>query len=334
MVNARWLALLLLAFGCRSTPSAVIEVTPVDENARPRVLCVVAHPDDEIAFAGTLYKTATYLGGVCDLAVITNGEGGFKYSTLAEKVYGLALTDEAIGRAHLPRIRQQELAAGCRWLGVRRIFFLGERDHRYTQDVNEVLGPDAEVWDLARVRAELDRILAAGDYDFLLTLAPTPMTHGHHQAAGILAVEAAERAALDHRPDVLCVRSSAPDEEIPFPAVHEDTPLDPEARFRFDRTQKFGHRGRLDYTIIANWAIAEHRSQGTMQLLAGRGGIEHYFLFRANPAGAQARARAWFERLAEPQFTAREYGATAGTNAGTAARSGTTTETNGTAGKP
>ena len=133
------------------------------------MLCIVAHPDDEIAFAGTLYKTSTHLDGVADLAVITNGEGGFKYSTLGENLYGLELTDAAVGRAHLPRIRQAELVAGCRWLGVHRIHFLGERDHRYTQDPDEVLADDAGVWDLERVRARLDLLLAAGDYDFVLT---------------------------------------------------------------------------------------------------------------------------------------------------------------------
>ena len=54
----------------------------------PRILCITAHPDDEIAFAGTLFKIATHLEGSCDLAVITNGEGGYKYSTIGESIYG------------------------------------------------------------------------------------------------------------------------------------------------------------------------------------------------------------------------------------------------------
>ena len=39
-----------------------------------RALCVVAHPDDEIAFSGTVYKIATHLGGAVDVVVITNSE--------------------------------------------------------------------------------------------------------------------------------------------------------------------------------------------------------------------------------------------------------------------
>jgi len=41
--------------------------------------------------------------------VITNGEGGYRYSLLAEPVYGVALTDEAVGRAALPEIRKRGL---------------------------------------------------------------------------------------------------------------------------------------------------------------------------------------------------------------------------------
>ena len=67
---------------------------------------VAPHPDDEIAFAGALYKTSTLLDGRCDVAGITNGEGGFKYSTLAERIYGLELTDEV-------RTRASRLAETC-----------------------------------------------------------------------------------------------------------------------------------------------------------------------------------------------------------------------------
>ena len=83
---------------------------------------------------------------------------------------------------------------------------------------------------------------------------------------------------------------------------------------RFDRTQPFGYRDRLDYRIVANWAIAEHRSQGTMQLLVNRGDVEHYFLFAVSPPGSEERARELFEALRAPQFRTPEYGESAGTN--------------------
>ena len=191
MGRALLLLLLLPLSACSATD--VVTVTPDAGNTGPRVLCVFAHPDDETTVAGALYKTATLLDGTVDMVLITNGEGGFKYSTLAERMYGLELTREDVGRAHLPRIRREEMLAGCTLLGVHQVHFLEETDHRYSQDPLEVLGEGAQVWDIARIEAALDEVLAEGDYDFVLTMAPSPTTHGHHQAATVLAARAVAR---------------------------------------------------------------------------------------------------------------------------------------------
>lgn len=66
--------------------------------ARPgKTLLVVAHPDDEYYCAATIYKMAVQLGGTVDELIITNGEGGCRYSTLAEAYYKKTLTVEAVG---------------------------------------------------------------------------------------------------------------------------------------------------------------------------------------------------------------------------------------------
>lgn len=295
---------------------------PVDPTA-PRVLCVTAHPDDEIAFSGVVYKTSTHLGGVVDLCVITDGQGGFKYASLAEPVYGLELTDEKVGRRALPEIRRTELRAGCAWLGFRAIVHLDQVDHRYTQDVDEVLGEGADVWDLEFVRSSLDHLLEAGDYDVVLVMTPTAGTHAHHKAASLLAAEAVAKLPLPERPALLCVATESDAAEAagtaagpfeglegwPLSFVHEDL------LFTFDRRQRFGFRERLDYSIVANWAIAEHRSQGTMQLLVDGADREVYSLLQVSPRARASYVAAWFERLREEQFPAKVYDATAGTNA-------------------
>ena len=74
----------------------------------PKVLIITAHPDDETGCAAAVYKITHSLKGKVDLALITNGEAGFKYSTLAEDIYGAELTDEAIGRKLLPTIRKKK----------------------------------------------------------------------------------------------------------------------------------------------------------------------------------------------------------------------------------
>ncbi len=71
--------------------------------AHPRVLIVVAHPDDESCFSVTVYEITHNLGGTVDQLVITNGEGGYKYSLPAEAYYHAPLTEEAVGQAMLPR---------------------------------------------------------------------------------------------------------------------------------------------------------------------------------------------------------------------------------------
>ena len=315
--SGRWIILFVVSLlaACRATAGGidVEHVTPGAGGTGPRILAVVAHPDDEIAFGGTLYKTATALDGVCDVVVITNGEGGFKYATLAERIYELELTDEAIGRRHLPEIRRRELVAGCRILGVHDVYFLGEQDHRYTQDIGEVLGGDADVWDLEHVRAALRTLLDRNDYDFVLTLPPTPSTHAHHKAATLLALEAVAGIPVDRRPVAMCTRPRSDEAVLEEPLVGFPTTrtLAGSDELVFDRTQHFGYRERLSYAIVVNWAIAEHKSQGTMQLLMNAGDEERYLLFAGHP-DAHERARALFEALARPQFETKTYGASAG----------------------
>lgn len=315
------LALLLLLAACAADPAGRIRLQPGAAHAGPRILAVTAHPDDEAAFGGTLYKAATFLEAACDLIVITNGEGGFKYATLAERTYGLELTDEAVGRRHLPAIRRAELLAAAEVLALRDVQLLGQADHRYTQDVAELLGPaggpEPDVWDLELVRGALRERMRAGRYDLVLTLAPTPRTHAHHQAAALLAVEAAASLPEELRPVCLAVDVGA-DRDAPAPetVARPYAALAPGPPLVFDRSQRFGHAGRLDYRIVVNQAIAQHRSQGTMQLFVNGGPLERYFPYAANPPGARARAAAVFDALRGEQFPARDYGESAGTNAG------------------
>lgn len=279
----------------------------------PRILAVTAHPDDEIAFAGVLYKSASHLGATCDLLVITDGAAGFKYSTLAESIYGAELTDPAVGRARLPAIRRRELIACGEVLGLRQIVFLHQRDPRYTKDPAEVLAAGDAGWDVAMVRRSLDAVLRAGHYDFVLTHLPVPDTHGHHKAATVLALEAVAALPSDERPLVLGsvhrpageALPAVPDELEGFPITRIRRDVGP---FEFDRSQKFGYRDQLDYHIVVNWAIAAHRSQGTMQKLMGRSDVEGFFAY-ALPSSAVGPERvvAWFRGLAEPQFKTREY---------------------------
>ena len=68
-----------------------LSVTAQVEAAAVKVLVIMAHPDDESTFSVTLYKIAKEHHGLVDILTITNGEAGYKYSTLAESYYGCEL---------------------------------------------------------------------------------------------------------------------------------------------------------------------------------------------------------------------------------------------------
>ena len=293
----------------------------IDESL-PRVLIVVAHPDDELIAAGLTYLHGACAGGAVDVVTITDGQGGFKYASFAEAMTGIELTREDVGRAALPAIRREEQMRGLAFLGARRLIRLGQTDHRYSQDRMEVLAADAGVWDLPDVRRRLDALLEAEGYEIVVTISPTATTHGHHQAAALLAVEAAARRPHGQRPVLLCCQVETADSEglgVP-PEVLDDTLL---ARLRpgaapysLDRTRGFGHRDRLTLKAVASVAVAQHLSQGTMLGYIGRGDIEEYWILDASPPDAAMRAAAFFAALERlPDLPDRTYDSTAGTNA-------------------
>lgn len=264
----------------------------------PRVLLVTAHPDDDAAFAGAVYQITRQLGGAVDLALVTDGSGGFRYATLAEPIYGLHLTDESVARQYLPAIRKRELMAGGAIVGIRKYFFLDQLDHQFTTDVDTVL---RAVWDSAAVRRRLTDIMERERYQLVIGLLPYAETHGHHKGATLMAIQVARSLPADVRPVVLggfpCAVDGQP-MQFDGLAGHPETRVSSGAPLvRFDRTQKFGHDDRLDFKIIANWVIAEHKSQGTMQQLVNEGNVECYWYFDSNPSDRRGWVTELFSRL-------------------------------------
>lgn len=275
----------------------------------PKVLIVTAHPDDDAVFAGTNYKIVHDLKGIVDIALITNGEGGYKYSTLAESIYGLELTEENVGRKHLPEIRKKELEAGGKIIGIRNYHYFDQKDHRYTTDVREIL--DSNIWNLNFIKSKLTELIQSEKYDFVFILIPTPATHAHHSSAGILTLESVSKLDSNTRPIVLGGSNSRADDTTNF--IYSGLPGYPITEvsdttfFIFDRTQKFGYKDVLDYKIIVNWLIAEHKSQGTMQLLMNRGDYEKYWYFDINPKKGLSKTRELFDKLKTNYYPKKEY---------------------------
>lgn len=274
-----------------------------------KALIVTAHPDDESTFAVTIYKITHDLKGKVDIAIVTNGEGGYKYSTLAEEFYGVELTDEKIGREYLPTIRKKEMMNGGKIIGLRNYYFLEQKDHKYTQDVKEVFDG---IWDIDLVKKRLSEIMINGEYDYVFTLLPTIDTHGHHKGATLLALEVIKNLPTKNKPVILGASVSNKDEQpnkgyeglegYPLTKVNKDTPV-----FFFDRTQKFGYKDNLNYKIIANWLLAEHKSQGSTQMAMGQGDIERFWFFDINNPARLETTTELFNKLKIVPFKKREY---------------------------
>ena len=282
--------------------------SPLEVARKPvRVLLVVAHPDDEYEVAGTVYRISKELFGTVDQVVITDGEAGYRYSSLAVPYYGIDLTNEAVGRARLPGIRKEEARRAGRILGIQHQWFLNEKDDRFTLDAGESLHRS---WHEERILRVLQQRLSKGHYDFVFVLLPSEQTHGEHKAASILALEAVERLPASQRPIVLGAQAGGRD-PAPYTSVlgYSFTATDsPSPQFQFDRNTRFGYRESLSYQIVVDWIIAEHKSQGLFQTRCQQDRFENFWLFTVNRTLAAGEAESLFAAVTPRPERAREIG--------------------------
>ena len=276
---------------------------------RPKVLIVVAHPDDEYYFAGTAYRTAIEKAGVVDELVISNGEGGYRYATLANAIYHLKLDDPKIAESSLPDIREREANAGGKIIGIVRHIYLRQTDFGFTSSPEETF----KRWDRTFVLNKITETLKAGHYDFVWVLAPIESTHGHHKAASLLALEAVGILPELERPVVLAgitdqVKGPILDKDheleakegrmfsklpsYPISKISENTPT-----FSFNRNQSFGFHHQLSYQTVINWMIAEHKSQGLFQSFMNRDDEEHFRVFAISGETGVKKASEFFRML-------------------------------------
>jgi LmbE family N-acetylglucosaminyl deacetylase len=273
-----------------------------------RVLVVIAHPDDESTIAVTLYKIAKEQHGIVDLFVITNGEGGYKYATLAESYYGLPLTDAKTGRENLPRIRKKELMNAGHILGVNEYYFLDQSDAHFTEDEKEPLDTS---WDVPVIKNRLNQVLQHNKYDFVFCLLPEIPTHGAHKAATLLALDAVAALPAAKRPVILgATLHSKSDPAISFHRYGSypitQTTSD-SCFFCLDRTTRFSYKDRMNYKVIANWEIAEHKSQGVTQMTMNEGDLEQFWYFSLNGNSGLEKTRILFDELSKVPYVTHVY---------------------------
>jgi N-acetylglucosamine malate deacetylase 2 len=260
-----------------------------------------------------VYRIARELAGWVDQIVITDGEGGYRYSLLANRYYGVNLTDESPGRANLPRIREAEARGAARILGIRHLWFLKERDDHFTLSTDEAL----KSWRTQRVLAELVERLREGHYDVVFVLLPTAGTHGQHKAASLLALKAVEQLPVNERPAVIGAEAN-PENTASYAALSAypiTAAISSAPQFHFDRDTRFGFQNALSYEIVVDWVIAEHKSQGLFQTKCGHDRFEDFWVFALSGDSSLSRTRALFRRIAAPAPRGKQTAAAVSGNA-------------------
>jgi LmbE family N-acetylglucosaminyl deacetylase len=265
----------------------------LDAEAPGKTLLVVAHPDDEYYFAATVYRMAIQLHGQVDELIITDGEGGFRYLTLAEPLYNKSLTVESVGRKELPAIRREEALNAGRILGIKRHFFLNQRDEHFTTDLDSA----KRDWNSAFVVSSIVALIKREHYRYIFSILPRATTHGHHQAATYLAASAIQCLPEKSRPVLLGFDTDGTDFALNLHLQQDSQGWKPAYVYAFDRTTRFGFRDSLSYQIVVDWMIAAHKSQGLLQTMCGKDPKEYIWIDFASTPSARAAASSLFAQL-------------------------------------
>ncbi|MBS1597412.1 MAG: PIG-L family deacetylase [Bacteroidetes bacterium] len=274
----------------------------------PNVLVVQAHPDDETSFPIILYKITHDLKGTVDLAQITDGQGGFHGSELGSVYYGYNLTDSTIGRSELPRIRKKEVMEAGDIMGIRQYYFFDQKDDYY--NLNPVPYVTGKNWDIPFVEKRLDQILAAKQYDFIITMFPFVGQHGHHKTAIIMALRALQRYKGAKKPIIIAgstYKDEKPEAFTMLDGFPETTMKKNAPAFSIDVATHFGYGKQVSYKTVAQWVIAAYKSQGDMQENdIYKGDKETFRLFDMNDDASIQKTTDFFTQLNNSGYSAQQ----------------------------
>jgi len=205
---------------------------------------------------------------------------------LAEPYYQKALTTESVGRKELPAIRKEETLNAGRILGIQDHYFLDQKDEMFTMDENEGLN---HLWDTEFIIRTIADLIRGKHYQYLFIILPRSSTHGHHQAAAVLALRAVASLPDAMKPVVLGFDTDG--SEYKLAGKSEDIfGWNPTHSFAFDRNATLGFHHALNYQMVVSWMIAEHKSQGLFQTMYNKDPYEYIWIARRSAPDAETLA--------------------------------------------
>ncbi|MGK0189269.1 MAG: LmbE family N-acetylglucosaminyl deacetylase [Verrucomicrobiales bacterium] len=219
------------------------------------ILAVLAHPDDETIMAATVARYALVEGKNVAHVYCTRGEGG---GNMVGTQWGPALGI----------LREQELRDCLATLGIRACYFLDQVDWAYTESATMTL----EKWDREIAVERLTRLIRCLRPEVVLTMSPFPRPgwHGHHQAAGMLAVEATAAAADPQRYPMQITREGLTTWLTPKVYYRGSTKDLPDAT-QANINTRFLLPGGGSLQDTVRKALSNHRSQGFGRFTQGGG---------------------------------------------------------------
>ncbi|MEI6621267.1 MAG: PIG-L family deacetylase [Actinomycetes bacterium] len=248
--------------------------TPTGSTARPTVLFITAHPDDETMFGLSRFVER---GWTVDIALVTNGESGQVVEairtkpkadgdSLFERLPGPRTAvvttppDGVPGRSvltptDLATVRQSEFLDSMGRQGVSRVYLLSGPTSPAFEDSWD---NGVRNWDVSRLRVQLLRIDEQVDPDVIITLNPgETWAHPQHQGLGKIVTamwNAGELTSPDAtRPALYGIREIGWYQQSVVPQTGDE---------QFDRTIFSPVLGRT-YADYWSWVTSSYVSQGS-----------------------------------------------------------------------